>query len=803
MPGFVRDFRFALRILRRNLSVTVLAVASLALAIAGNTTVYSLVNSFLHRPLPYAEVERLAVVGERQVGDGGGGASSTSPANFLDFRERQRSFDRLAAVRRTSFTVASDGRTERLAAGEVTPDFLPTLGVAPDRGRPFRADEATRGRENVAIVADALWQERFAGRELAGATLDLDGRRYDVVGVLAPDFEWIFAPDVEVWVPLVLVAGAEPRQQRDLMALGHLAPGVSEQAAEEDLGRVMAQLVEEHPDANRGSTSELTYLGSDVPEPQIRMFLQLMQVALLFVLLIACANVANLLLSRSQARGREIAIRSSIGAGRRRIVAQLFTESLIMAAVAGAAGILLGFAGMKVVANATAGLVPRLWVPTLEPRVLLYSLAMTAAAGVLVGLAPALRTSRVDLVSALKDGARGASVGRRQRLTSNGLVVAEIGLALAFLAGASMMIQTFQSMQGNDPGFDTAPLLTLRAELPASRYGSDEAIAAAVEEITARIAALPGARAVAVSDLPPRTSLAPQATLEIAGQAPAGEGSAPQATRLLVGAGYFEALGVPVLRGRAFAAGDRSGSPAVAMVNEALAARHWAGESALERRLTVLGEERTVVGVVATVDHAIMPQREAAPVVYLPWAQQPATGVRFVVAADGSPAALAEPVRRELAAFDPGIGVSGIETVDDLIARFFAGQRVFTVLLGAFGLLALLLAAIGTYGVLSYAVAQRTHEIGVRMAMGAGRATVVGMITRQGLVLGLIGIALSVPLIFAQVKVISSIFAGTVPVEVMSVFAVATLLAVVTVAASALPARRAASIDPIRALHGE
>ncbi len=456
MATLWQDFRFALRTLRKNLSVTVLAVSSLALAIAGNTAVYSLINSFLYRPIPYHDVERIELIGERNSDALSGQLSTTSPANYLDFAERQSSFQQMAAFRGGAYSYDTGGdRPEQLTVGQVTPGFFELLGVESAWGRPFLPEEAVAGRDRVVILSHDFWTERFGGRTdltqassrlpASGGTLKLNGEVFDVVGVAGRDFEWMLAPNTDLWAPLTLDRASAPRQRRDLFALARLAGGASSETAQAEIDTLMAQLVEEHPEANQGYSVELLNLRRDIPDSRNRIFLNLMQVALIFVLLIACANIANLLLARSQAREREIAIRSSIGASRRRIIFQLFTESMVMAAIAGVVGTALGFAGMKLIANAFANLLPSFWIPTLDLRVLGYTLAVTLLGGVLFGLAPMVQTARFDLLSSLKDGSAGATTGGKRRLASNALVVAEVAFAVAFLAGATMMINTFNT----------------------------------------------------------------------------------------------------------------------------------------------------------------------------------------------------------------------------------------------------------------------------------------------------------------------------------------------------------------------
>ncbi len=805
MDSIMQDLRFAVRTLRKNLSVTLLATGSLALAIAGNTAVYSLVNSFLYRPIPYLDVERLVIIGEQNNALLAGQLSTTSPANFLDFEERQSSFQQMAAFSGSAFSYDTDGdQPEQLATGAVSPGFFNLVGAQLAWGRGFLTEEGVSGRDRVVLLSHTFWTERLGGRtDLAGETLKLNGEVYDIIGVVGEDFEWILAPNTDIWVPLTLERGAAPRQRRNLFAIARLKDDLAEETAQAEMEGLMAQLVEEYPESNRGYTVELLNMRHDIPDSRNRLFFKLIQVALLFVLLIACANIANLLLARSQARERELAIRNSMGASRRRIIFQLFTESTLMAVIAGVFGVALGYLGMKAINSAFAPLLPKFWLPTLDLRVLGYSLLVTLLGGLLFGLAPVMQSARFDLQSALKDGSQGSTSSGKRRLVANILVAAEISLALAFLAGASIMISTFQTLQSSEPGFDADNILTMRVDLPDSRYKSDEQKVEGARQVMERLGSLPGVRAALVSNVAPRTPLVPKDSFEITAQPVADDQARPQTGWLTASYGYFEALGIPLEQGRAFTASDDLTAPPVVVINETMAERHWSGKSPLGERLTFLGEEREIIGVVSTVGHDVIVASDVSSVVYLPWFQRPASAFGVALKTDVEPETLSEPVRRELLAFDRNIALTQLQTLDAFIEQFWVGQQVFTAILGGFGTLALVLAALGTYGVLAYSVAQRTHEIGIRMAIGAGRSEVLKMIVRQGLIVGAIGIGLGLLLVPLQVKLISAIFQGIVPVEPGSVIGAALVLALVTLAASFIPARRAASVDPMRALRSE
>jgi putative ABC transport system permease protein len=476
-----------------------------------------------------------------------------------------------------------------------------------------------------------------------------------------------------------------------------------------------------------------------------------------------------------------------------------------MALLAGAVGIGLGAVGMKIVSNALAAFLPSFWIPTLDLRVLAYSLGVTLFGGLAFGLAPVIQTSRFDLLSGLKDGNQGATMSGRRRWASSALVVLELAFAVAFLAGASMMIRTFQTMQTSDAGFDTANLLVLQVSLPDSRYSSETEQALGAEQVVARLGAIPGVRAAAMASFFPRLPFLPGEVFEIEGRPLAEDRALPQAGSLAAGPGYFETLGIRVRQGRTFSEADQQGAPLVAVINAAMAQRYWSGDDPIGKRLTIQGARREIVGVADTVQHDFYFRDggEGKAVVYLPWKQSPEGTFYVTLRSEVDPGSLTESVRREVLAFDRSASVTQIQPLDAFVEQFWVGQHVFAAILRGFGALALILAALGTYGVLAYSVARRTHEIGIRMAIGADRGSVLKMIVGQGLLLAVVGLALSVPLILVQVKLIMSIFAGLVPVEPASMLTVVAVLGVVTLVASALPARRAASVDPLEALRCE
>lgn len=808
MDTFFQDFKFALRTLRKNIGVTLLATGSLALAIAGNTTVFSMVNGFLYRPLPYEEPHRLALIGERALDLPTGQLNPASMANFLDLQERQSSFQGLGAFRGTALSLdRGEGRPEQLSAAAVSIGFFELLGSSPLFGRTFLPEEEIPGNHRVALLSHDFWIKNYGDRrDLQGETLQLNGEPYDIIGVLAADFEFL-APNIQIYTPLAIDRANLKRHQRDLLVMGRMKDGITDAQADAEMAALMVQLAKEYPESNRGYTIDVLNLREEIPDPRNALFFNLIQGALLFVLLIACANIANLLLARSQRREREIAIRTCMGAKRGRIIRQLFTESLVMALIAGSLGMLLSLGGIKLMNKAFSAFAPSFWLPVIDNRVLAFNLAVTLLGGLLFGLAPVIQTSRFNLLSSLKDGTQAATTGRGKRWVANALVVGELALALVFLAGASVMLQTFETMQNSDPGFETKNILDATIGLPATRYTSDEELVTAASRLRDQVSGLPGVQAVTVSNINARTVFLPRDVFSIEGRPEAPDQSPPRAIWVTASPGYFEAFGFPVQRGRSFDDSDRRNSASIALINQSLAERYWPDEDPLGRRISLLGQTREIVGVVADVQHGLAINADLAPVIYIPWDQQPTPG--FVMSLHGpkdgtnSIAGLEENLREELQTFDRDLSVTQLKTLDAFIDQFWVGQKVFSLILTGFGALALFLAAIGTYGVLAYSVVQRTHEIGVRMAIGADRGKVVRMITGQGLALAALGMLIGIPLILWVNKAIASIFENFVPVETGSIALVALVLALVTGVASLLPALRAASVDPIEALRTE
>jgi putative ABC transport system permease protein len=795
---FWQDVRFALRDLRKGFLVTLLAILSLALAIGGNTTVFGLINALIFRPLPYPEPDRIVLIGERE--ESAQTSIAVSPANFVDWKERNRSFIDLAGFRPVPMSLGAGERPEPIVTARVSPSFFELLGARPFRGRTFATKEGAEHGHRVVILNYAFWQERFdEGEDPIGSTLTLNRESYTVVGVLPEDFEF-FNPQVELWLPLPLPLGDLSRDERNTVAVGRLRPGTTMEQATADMKSIHEGLAKEYPAANRGFVVDVTNFQNDIPSRQGRILFGLLQGAVLFVLLIACVNIANLLLARTQGRRREIALKSALGAGRMRIIRQLLTESLVLAVVGGVLGLMLGMFGLRLVANGFADVLPRYWTPVVDVRVLALTLGLAALAGLLFGLSPAWMSSKVKLADVVKESGRGSTGGRR-RLLTRALVVDEIALAIVLLAGGSILVESFLSIRHGDPGFEMDNLLAVPLTFP---NGDEVDLVALSDRVVEATENLPGIGCSAVTSALPQNIFVSTASYSIDEDPSAPEEAGPRAIVVTTTPQYGESLGVPILQGRYFGDLDRRDSPPVAAVSQSVAERHWPGENAVGKRITLQETSREIVGIVANVRQSIINQGESSQgAIYIPYSQQPVQQSFLLVRCQMDPHTLAGSLRNELTAVDSRLSVGQMQTMHEFVDQFFQGANFFNIILIGFGFLALLLAALGTYGVLAYNVTQRSQEIGVRMAMGASPSRVLRMVTRQGATLGIIGLALGAPGVLLIARILDSVIVSAPPVDPRIVVVVFVVLFLATLAASWVPASRAAGLDPAAVLREE
>lgn len=753
--------------------------------------------------LPYAEPERLMVLTERPAEAQRGELKPSSAGNFLDWRALQpQVFEDLAAFRGTSLSLGDGGGTAARAVGaaEVSPSLFSLLGVDAEIGRVLEPDEEIVGRDLVTVVTHAFWIDQLGGRpEAVGEPLRLDGSTYEIVGVLPRDFEFI-NPQVQLYVPLVLDGAAQDRGRRDILAVARLAPGVAPEAAQSAMAEIMSRLVADFPQANRGRALDVLPMGDVVPMigPRYRTLFGLIQGGMILVLLITCANLANLLVVRQQARDRDVAVRISLGARRGGVALRVLGETLILAALSGLVALAVAWAATRLLGMVLAAAVPSHAMPVLGLSVLVFHGLSTLLGGLLVALGPTLQVFRTRIVPALKEGG-GLSLSRGRRWVMGSLVVLELALAFVLLSGAATLLRSFERMQSADPGFATRDLLVGGLHLPPRRYPDASSRLALSDRLVERLGALPGVRGVARSDVVPRSPVLARESFATDAAAPVEE-RAPQAFCLVVDGEFFDVLGLKLHAGRRFDPRDHLDSSPVVAVNAVLARKVWGGEGeAVGHRLRVRGALREVVGVVADARHDLGGRDDLMPTLYLPWSQMPPTDLRLVARGEVEAAALGSAVRE----IDADLAAESFEQLDRYVDRFWLGQKILTVLLDVFGVVALLLAALGTYGALAFAVARRSREIGLRMALGAGRGRLIGLILAQGLMLGALGLALGLGLVLWVHAVLRSTMEDVAAVGVESIAAIALLLLAVALAAAAAPAWRAASVEPNEALRWE
>jgi putative ABC transport system permease protein len=811
MGTLLKDFRFAARTLWKNRAVTIVAVAALALGVGANTAVFSVVNAALLKPLPYTDPERLVRLSEYSEKVP---AMSVSYPNFLDWREQQTSFELMAAVQPGSYNLSGEGEAERLAGSHVSPEFFKVLGVEPALGRSFTEEENRPGASRVAVISHGLWQRRFGSDpDILGRALTLNGEPYTVVGVTQRGF--VYGSPVDVYVPLGSLVD-RLMMMRDnhagIYVLARMKPGVTAEGALREMQTVVARLGAQYPDA-AGVAVALQPL-SEFFVGNVRPALLVLLGAVGLVLLIACANVANLLLARAAARGREIAIRTALGASRLRVMRQLLVESVLLSLAGGAAGLLLAVWGVDFLRTAAAQNLPPTAEVGLDANVLLFTLAVSLLTGLVFGLAPALQASRADLNSSLKEGARSQTGGRSRQRVRSALVVTEVALSLLLLVGAGLLLKSFALLREAPLGFEPAGLLTMQVSRSVGKGQPPAGAVAYFDQLRERVGALPGVKAVAYADGLPQLG----ATVTIAGvdgrhRLEQYEGSL--AVRYITSPGYLEAMGIRLIRGRFFDERDTLRTPRVAVVDEELARALFPGEDPVGQRLAGFAAEGVppaeIVGLVEHVNNYGVSQTETVkPQVYFALKQisEKAIGVVlggvFVTArTEGDPAALAPAVRRESNAIDPAQPVYRVRTMEEVMAGSIATQRLSATLLTFFAAVALVLAAVGIYGVMSYAVTQRRHEIGVRMALGARPRDVMRMVVGQGMLLTLIGLVVGLAGALALTRVMSSLLYGVSATDPFVFLTVPFALAAVALLANLVPARRAMRVDPLVALRYE
>ncbi len=800
ITAIARDVRYTFRSLRNNPGFASVAVLTLALGIGANTAIFSVVNGVLLRPLPYEDPGRLIRIFE--VDSLRGWQMGFSPPNFVSLREEATLLEDVAAYRPSSVTLIGQGDPERLAAMRVSTRFFELLGTPLQLGRSFLPEEELAGTEPVVILSHGLWQRRFGGdRDILGQTVILSDVPRTVVGVASPTLG--FGPDTpELWLPQEFsVRDVSLRGRHFLRILGRLSAGVEFDVAVEELEAICRGLAETYPETNRNWRWAAVSMHRETVGGAHRPLLMLLG-AVGLVLLVACANVANLSLARAESRGREMAVRAAVGAGRTRLLKQLLTESIVLAVIGGVLGLGLAYAGTEILLSSMGSQLPRAAEVGVDLRVLAFTTAVTLLAGLLVGLVPATQGVRLDLLSALKEGGlKGLAELGRRRLRGT-LVVAEVALSLMLVIGAGLLLNSFWRLVNVDAGFSEERILTGRVSLPPSKYETPQQRAAFFTELVDEIERLPGIESVAAIEGVPLTWFH-TGTLTVPGRAD--EDYLVQRRHLTPG--YFRTMGIPLLAGRDVRDTDQAETPRVMVVNETLARRIFPGENAVGKHMAWDGptqiEDLEIVGVVGDV-RAFGFDAEVEPTIYLASPQvQPPESMGLVIKTAGDPLSMVRELRQAVWTLDGDLPLYEVATMEQLVGDALGPKRTWLLLLGSFATLALLLAAVGVYGVLSYSVTQRTQELGIRMAMGARRGSVLALVVRQGMTLVLIGIVLGTAGALALSRVIAGQLFGVSATDPATFGAVVLLIIAVALVACYLPARRAAIVNPTEALRYE
>ena len=814
MDTLLQDLRYSVRRLAKSPGFTAIVVLTLALGIGANTAIFSAVNAVLLRPLPYGEPQRLVTI--EHLYPSLELEAPVSAPGFLDYQRKSRSFESMAVQTGWQAILTGVDDPVRMRGQRVTGQFFSTLRVPALLGRTIQPGEDSPGRERVAVLSYEAWRRIFGGApDIVGRSLALNGESYEVVGVMPSGFRDFFSRNAEIWAPLVF----RPEQMTDenrtsefLNLTARMRPGVPLEQAAGEIRTLAEQLKRDYPDSYPSDWSLLvTPLGIQATG-DIRPALLVLLGAVGFVLLIACANVANLLLARAAARSKEIAVRTALGATRERLLRQLLTESLLVSLAGGAVGLLLAYAGVRALVALDVGNLPRSDEIGIDATVTLFTLLVSLLAGVLFGLAPAIHTATPNLHGALKEGGRGTTADRGSHALRRSLVVTEVALALTLLTGAGLLLKSFARLQQVDPGFDPSNVLTFNLALPQTRYPSDTAQAAFFEHVLPAIARIPGVTGAGATTVMPFGGNWATGSFEIEGYQPPEDQPGPWGDIRIVSPSFFETLRIPLLRGRYLTDQDREGTRPVAVIDQEFVRRYWPGEEPLGKRFTfgppdgvsdtTRNEWIEVVGVVGHTAHEGL-DADARLQLYLPYRQVPQPFMAIAVRTQGSPGRYVNPVHEAVRSVDPDQPISDVNGMEELLSRSVGQRRLSMMLLSLFSGIALVLASVGIYGVMSYSVTQRARELGVRIALGADRSDVLRLVLRQGMGLALVGIGIGLGAALGLTRLIESQLYGVAATDPLTFALVAGVLAATALLANLLPAVRAMRMDPAVVLREE
>ncbi|MFY9554983.1 MAG: ABC transporter permease [Blastocatellia bacterium] len=809
METLIQDLRYGARMLARKPGFTVAALIALALGIGANTAIFSVVNAILLRPLPYNAPDRIVAFWEDNVANDIKRESTSGP-NFTDWKAQAESFEAMAAFYRSTSILSGDGEPERLLGCTVTDGFFSVLKVEPALGRIFLPDEFGPGKNRVVILSDGMWRRRFGGdHNILGKSLTLSGDPYTVVGVMPAHFRNPRPEDrkpTELWMPVSRDIAKMGRRSDFLSIIARLKPDVSIEQARAEMNTIVGRLEQQYTEQNIGWSVVIVPLHERFVG-DVKLAIYVLLGAVCFLLLIACANVANLLLARAASREREIAIRTALGAGRRRLVQQLLTESVALAMAGGVLGLLLALWGVGLLTSLGPESIPRINDVSLDKRVLAFTLIVSLLSGTVFGLAPAMHASKTNLNDALKEGGRSGAESAGGRRARSVLAVAEIALSFVLLIGAGLMIKSFLKLQQVSPGFNPNRVLTMDLLLPSSKYPDGTPVVAAFyKQLLEQVSSLPAVESAGTIDALPLARGPSVLSFVVEGRPLPPPDKVVDAETLIASPGYFRVLGIPLIKGRLFAEQDGEKTQGVTVINSTMARRYWPDEEPLGKRVT-LGDPQqgpwlTIVGIAGDVHQSAM-EAEPYPQMYLAFAQAQRRSMSLVVRTSVDPLTLVPAVRSQIWAIDKDQPLYNVRTMDQILSESVARPRFNTLLIAIFAAIAIVLAAVGIYSVMSYSVTQRTHEIGVRLALGAQAGEVLALVIRQGMTVALLGVGLGVAAAYALTRLMSSLLFNVTATDPFIFAAISVILAGVALGACSIPARRAMKVDPMVALRYE
>jgi putative ABC transport system permease protein len=808
MDSLLRDLKFSVRSLLKYPGFALVAILTLALGIAANTTIFSTVDALLLHPFSFPNQQRLLVLWEQNRA-AGSIRGSVAPGNFTDWREQNKTCDEVVAIDQISFNLADGDHPERFPGYGVTRGFFDVLGVKAARGRTFLPEESEAGHDQVAVLKHSFWQQHFNGDpNIVGKTITLNLKPFTVVGVMPADFNYPYNSG-ELWTPLIFDReGEHDRGNHYLRVIGLLKPGVTVQQAQADIGGIAKRAQQQFPESNSGREANVVTLTDDAVRGA-RTGVPILMGAVVFVLLIACANVANLLLVRAASRQRETAVRLALGASRARLVRQALTESALLGLLGGVLGLLVSVWAIQALAHGIpegfSKFIPGWSRLGVNLNVLLFTFLLSMAAGMAAGLASIWHAMRTNVNEALKAGGRGDSGRAGHNRLRGALIVSEVALSLVLLIGAGLMVRSFVEILRADLGIRPENVVAMEISLPADTYADENKRLDFYQQLLARVESVPGVRNAGLVNIVPFSSNNNSSAFQIVGQPLFRPGEAPYVERRVTTPGYFEAIGTALRQGRVFTTQDDSKATRVVLVNEAFAKKYLPGQQAIGQRLNMGGDEsenKEIIGVVADVKNDDIDEA-ADPTAYQPYSQTRYRTMNLILRGSQDPAQLVFSVRSEVRALDPNLPLSNVKTLNQMIAERVSPKRLMTYILAIFALCALVLASVGIYGVMSYAVTQRTQEIGIRMALGARAADVLKLVVSNGMTLALIGVGIGLVGAFALTRLLAGLLFHVAPTDKATFGGVAIVLVAVALIACYIPARRATRVDPLVALRDE